>query len=156
MAARMRGPLILVYIYISCKRAPDTHLQHDLPLSGSPPKAELWGVRRGPETILSHLALSSFNISAFRAIWTLVPPQTKFHDLHKTGHPNAIIFERQLSGSLVINHWKDVFKSFASKNMEIYPKWVHMARYELILRLVRALWHTIISGPLLPPKWGLP
>ena len=31
-----------------------------------------------------------------------------------------------------------------SKIMEIYLKWVHMARYELILRLDRALWLTII------------
>ena len=31
-------------------------------------------------------------------------------------------------------------------------KWVHIARYELILRLDGAIWHTIISGPLLTPK----
>ena len=34
-------------------------------------------------------------------------------------------------------------------------KWVHMARYELILRLDGALWHTIISGPLLTQKWAI-
>ena len=39
-----------------------------------------------------------------------------------------------------------------SKNMEFGPKWVHMARYELILRLVRALWLRIILKPLLTPK----
>ena len=31
-------------------------------------------------------------------------------------------------------------------------KWVHMARYGLILRLDGALWHTIILKPLLNPK----
>ena len=36
--------------------------------------------------------------------------------------------------------------------MEFGLKWVHMARYGLILRLDGALWHTIISGPLLTPK----
>ena len=36
--------------------------------------------------------------------------------------------------------------------MEFCLKWVHMARYELILKLDGALWHTIISGPLLTPK----
>ena len=38
------------------------------------------------------------------------------------------------------------------KIMKICLKWVHMARYGLILRLDGALWHTIISGPLLTPK----
>ena len=33
--------------------------------------------------------------------------------------------------------------------MEFDLKWVHMARYELILRLDGALWLTIISKPLL-------
>ena len=36
--------------------------------------------------------------------------------------------------------------------MKIGLKWVHMARYELILRLEGALWLTINSGPLLTPK----
>ena len=36
--------------------------------------------------------------------------------------------------------------------MEIGLKWVHMARYELILRLDGALWLTIILKPLLTPK----
>ena len=36
--------------------------------------------------------------------------------------------------------------------MKIDLKWVHIAWYELILRLDGALWHTIISGPLLTPK----
>ena len=40
------------------------------------------------------------------------------------------------------------------KIMKIGLKWVHMARYGVILRLVRALWHTIISGPLRTPKRG--
>ena len=39
--------------------------------------------------------------------------------------------------------------------MELGLKWVHMARYELILRLDGALWHTIISGPLLTQKWHI-
>ena len=42
------------------------------------------------------------------------------------------------------------------KIMEFGLKWVHMARYELILRLDGALWLTIISGSLLTPKRGLP
>ena len=33
--------------------------------------------------------------------------------------------------------------------MKFGLKWVHMARYELILRLDGALWLTIISKPLL-------
>ena len=36
--------------------------------------------------------------------------------------------------------------------MNIGLKWVHMARYELILRLDGALWLTIIFKPLLTPK----
>ena len=38
------------------------------------------------------------------------------------------------------------------KIMEFGLKWVHMARYELILRLDGALWLTIISKPLLTPQ----
>ena len=36
--------------------------------------------------------------------------------------------------------------------MELDLKWVHMARYELILKLDGALWLSIISKPLLTPK----
>ena len=36
--------------------------------------------------------------------------------------------------------------------MEFDAKWVHMARYELILRLDGALWLRIILNPLLAPK----
>ena len=39
--------------------------------------------------------------------------------------------------------------------MEFGPKWIHMARYELIVRLVRALWLRIISKPLLTPKTAI-
>ena len=39
--------------------------------------------------------------------------------------------------------------------MEIGLKWVHMARYELILRLDGALWLTIIFRPLLTPKGAI-
>ena len=38
--------------------------------------------------------------------------------------------------------------------MEFCLKWVHMGRYELILRLDGALWLLIISGPLLTQKVG--
>ena len=38
------------------------------------------------------------------------------------------------------------------KIMEFGLKWVHMARYELILRLDGALWLRIIFKPLLTPK----
>ena len=41
---------------------------------------------------------------------------------------------------------------FLMKIMEFDLKWVHMARYELILRLDGALWLTIIFKPLLTPK----
>ena len=37
--------------------------------------------------------------------------------------------------------------------MKFGLKWVHMARYELILRLDGALWLRIISKPLLTQKW---
>ena len=36
--------------------------------------------------------------------------------------------------------------------MKFCLKWVHMARYGVILRLDGALWHTIVSGPLLTQK----
>ena len=36
--------------------------------------------------------------------------------------------------------------------MEFRLKWLHMARYELILRLYGALWLTIIFKPLLTQK----
>ena len=39
--------------------------------------------------------------------------------------------------------------------MEIWLKWVHMARYELILRLDGALWLTIILKALLTPKGAI-
>ena len=39
--------------------------------------------------------------------------------------------------------------------MEIGLKWVHMARYELILRLDGALWLRIIFKPLLTPKGAI-
>ena len=39
-----------------------------------------------------------------------------------------------------------------SKIMEIDLKWVHMARYELILKLEGALWLRIILKPLLTPQ----
>ena len=36
--------------------------------------------------------------------------------------------------------------------MDIGLKWVHMARYELILKQDEAIWLRIISKPLLTPK----
>ena len=39
--------------------------------------------------------------------------------------------------------------------MKIALKWVHMARYELILRLDGALWLRIIFKPLLTPKGAI-
>ena len=38
------------------------------------------------------------------------------------------------------------------KIMELGLKWVHMARYELILKLDGAIWLKIISKPLLTQK----
>ena len=39
--------------------------------------------------------------------------------------------------------------------MEFDLKWVHMARYELILKQDGAIWLRIISKPLLTPKGGV-
>ena len=44
---------------------------------------------------------------------------------------------------------------FGSKHMIFCLKWVHMARYELILKLDGALWLRIISKPLLTPKMAM-
>ena len=41
------------------------------------------------------------------------------------------------------------------KNVEFGLKWVHMARYGLILRLEGALWLAIISKPLLTPQMAM-
>ena len=41
------------------------------------------------------------------------------------------------------------------KTTEIGLKWVHMARYGLMLRLERALWLRIIFKPLLTPKGAI-
>ena len=45
-----------------------------------------------------------------------------------------------------------IIRYVGKKALEIYPKWFHMARYELILKLDGALWLRIISKPLLAPK----
>ena len=45
-----------------------------------------------------------------------------------------------------------VWRIKSMKIMKIGLKWVHMARYELILRLDGALWLTIISKPPLTPR----
>ena len=42
---------------------------------------------------------------------------------------------------------------FGEKKKRNDVKWVHMARYELILRQDGAIWLRIISKPLLIPKW---
>ena len=39
--------------------------------------------------------------------------------------------------------------------MEFDMKWVHMARYGLILKQDRAIWLRIISKPLLTPKGAI-
>ena len=39
--------------------------------------------------------------------------------------------------------------------MEFDLKWVHVAPFELILKLDGALWLRIISGPLLTQKWSI-
>ena len=44
---------------------------------------------------------------------------------------------------------------FWTKIMEFDPKWVHMARYELILRQDGAIWLRIILKPLLTPKGAI-
>ena len=44
---------------------------------------------------------------------------------------------------------------FSMKFIEFDLKWVHMAWYEFILRLDRALWLTIISKPLPTPKMAM-
>ena len=42
-----------------------------------------------------------------------------------------------------------------SKIMEFELKWVHMARYELILKQDGAIWLRIILKPLLAPKGAI-
>ena len=39
------------------------------------------------------------------------------------------------------------------KNMKFGPKWVHMAQYELVLRVDGAIWLGIIFKLLLTKKW---
>ena len=58
-------------------------------------------------------------------------------------HPLCQQFEVQISSV-----WRIQFM----KVMEFDLKWVHMARYELILRLDGALWLTIISKAPMTPK----
>ena len=48
-----------------------------------------------------------------------------------------------------------IIRYFRIKIMEFYPKWVHMARYELILRLDGALWLRSMFTPLPDPQKGL-
>ena len=52
--------------------------------------------------------------------------------------------------------WKFKYMNFVifmcSKIMEFDLKWVHMARYELILKQDGAIWLRIILKPLLAPK----
>ena len=62
----------------------------------------------------------------------------------------------------MLGEWKKTWPKcrhiFGIKSMKIKKfglKWVHMARYELILKLEGALWLTIISGPLLTPKGAI-
>ena len=45
-------------------------------------------------------------------------------------------------------------KNQIDENMEFGLKWVHMARYGVILRLDGALWLPIILKPLLTPQKG--
>ena len=44
---------------------------------------------------------------------------------------------------------------FGPKNMKFGLKWVHMAQYELIIRLDGARWLWIIFKPLLTQKWPI-
>ena len=46
----------------------------------------------------------------------------------------------------------EVFEYEFTKTMEFDLKWVHVARYELILRQDEAIWLRIISEPLPTPK----
>ena len=60
------------------------------------------------------------------------------------------VFKRSLKIMMALD-----FLSKQYVDMEFGLKWVHMARYELILRLDGALWLRIISKPLLTQKKGL-
>ena len=44
---------------------------------------------------------------------------------------------------------------FGQENIKFSLQWVHMARYELILKLDGALWLRIILKPLLTQKWPI-
>ena len=76
---------------------------------------------------------------------------------HGVSLPNLLWIYRE---SLVNVSWtcprcQQLFSVWRIKSMKIMKfglKWVHMARYELILRLDRALWLTIIFKPLPIPK----
>ena len=60
----------------------------------------------------------------------------------------------QSSGNLEVQIYG--FRDFmCSKITEFGLKWVHMARYELILRLDGALWPRIIFKPLLTPQTAI-
>ena len=97
---------------------------------------------------------------------------TKFIISEQIQFPKFIYLNFQISGKLVLirretifpETWKFRYMNFVifiySEMMEFDLKWVHMARYELILRLDGALWLRIILKPLLTqrtaikiPKW---
>ena len=60
--------------------------------------------------------------------------------------------EVHMYGDLEVHIHMDFGIFICSKIMEFDLKWVHMARYELILKLDGALWLTIISKTPLTPR----
>ena len=63
---------------------------------------------------------------------------------------------RQMPGNLKFGYvvFEELWRIIFMKIMEFDLKWVHMARYELILKLDGALWLRIILKPLRTPNKG--
>ena len=95
--------------------------------------------------ILSHVALSCFSMSSYRAIWT--------HFSQISIFLKKIVLRQVLDSGQVLDLVLGQVLDLAGQVQEQEPdKWVHMARYELILKLDGALWLRIILKPLLAPK----
>ena len=100
--------------------------------------------------------------------WYPVPwlrwPNVSWHQVFHLPEPIMNLIMMHLSwicGGSVVNlsgtcpRCQQLFPVWRIKSMKIMKidlKWVHMARYGLILRLDGALWLTIISKPPLTPK----
>ena len=103
----------------------------------------LFGVRRGLKMILSHRAPSSLNMSSYRAIWTHFRQHFIFVCQQISDPEKNKLFFWQGSDFVL------------QENMKFGLKLIHMARYQLILRLHGTPWLRIIFKPLLTPQWDI-